>query len=176
MDGTPQLCNCFIFYQNTILLIIFCASFYNIFIIEGESFKIVWSFARGWCPMLVTWSLPWFYWLTYTETFTDTQRIILSNEADWRWSPWLLKSIHYCFYQTPGFGQILGLDSTNAWYNKKVPTKNICNKEGYYWSGMATRLLLQFVNEDQVLYFLYFPDTDDKVNKLGLSCAQLSIC
>ena len=51
--------------------------------------------------------------------------------------------------------------------------KKKCNKVGYYWSGLAHRLLLQFVNEDQVLYFLYFPDTDDIVNKPGLSCAKL---
>ena len=68
-------------------------------------------------------------------------------------------SIHHCFCQTPAFGQRLVLDSSYALDHKKkkkkYPQKN-CNKVGYYWSGMAHRLLLQFGNENQVLHFLYF--------------------
>ena len=35
----------------------------------------------------------------------------------------------------------------------------IYNEVGYYWSAIAHRLLRQFVTEDEVFYFLYFPDT-----------------
>ena len=46
MNGMPQSCNCFNFQLNTLLLIICCFSFNNIFRIEGEFFEFFTSFAN----------------------------------------------------------------------------------------------------------------------------------